>query len=158
MLRITPACAGNSPFCLSACRVNRDHPRLRGEQAKLLAGIAGVGGSPPLARGTAFAFFCFSSLSGITPACAGNSDFGIIIYPLHGDHPRLRGEQTTNTVYEQHIQGSPPLARGTGSVMDGEVRYKGITPACAGNSFCMQCIYTLARDHPRLRGEQFDIV
>ena len=39
--------------------------------------------------------------------------------------------------------------------MDGEVRYKGITPACAGNSEMHTYELIEIKDHPRLRGEQY---
>ena len=71
---ITPACAGNSPFCLSACRVNRDHPRLRGEQTNSYKYLGVCMGSPPLARGTATSDGNVFIDCGITPACAGNSE------------------------------------------------------------------------------------
>ena len=52
-LGITPACAGNSPLIQQIGLVERDHPRLRGEQEDDGNGNAGSEGSPPLARGTA---------------------------------------------------------------------------------------------------------
>ena len=51
-------------------------------------------------------------------------------------------------------QGSPPLARGTGSVAALRSARAGITPACAGNR-PIRIDYSIQyRDHPRLRGEQ----
>ena len=74
---ITPACAGNRLYRNSCQGVLRDHPRLRGEQCfwpvRLAVGI----GSPPLARGTACATRSNGCNAGITPACAGNSAFGL---------------------------------------------------------------------------------
>ena len=49
---ITPACAGNSYFFSTPFKRRRDHPRLRGEQWRLLLTSAASKGSPPLARGT----------------------------------------------------------------------------------------------------------
>ena len=51
-LRITPACAGNSNSKTVKQRLNRDHPRLRGEQVPQCTCEAVPKGSPPLARGT----------------------------------------------------------------------------------------------------------
>ena len=71
--RITPACAGNSTASAVIATANRDHPRLRGEQA-LNIGVGSVDkGSPPLARGTVIRCSASSQGTGITPACAGNS-------------------------------------------------------------------------------------
>ena len=71
---ITPACAGNSYFFSAPLKRRGDHPRLRGEQYYAFVVVSAVAGSPPLARGTG-ACCCFSNaVSGITPACAGNSE------------------------------------------------------------------------------------
>ena len=93
-------------------------------------------------------------ISGITPACAGNSN--LVIYQCHksGDHPRLRGEQYSMQFLGRSHLGSPPLARGTASEAKKEWKRIGITPACAGNSTMQGGISTQNGDHPRLRGEQ----
>ena len=90
---ITPACAGNS-FNLMALNLSRwDHPRLRGEQNSLVCVFLPRKGSPPLARGTEISLQVKICVSGITPACAGNSWWG---------YADMR-----------NVWGSPPLARGT---------------------------------------------
>ena len=53
--------------------------------------------------------------------------------------------------------GSPPLARGTGYYIAAPSNRPRITPACAGNSKSYHCFIVIARDHPRLRGEQISI-
>ena len=92
--------------------------------------------------------------SGITPACAGNSV--VCGYCSRGawDHPRLRGEQITETLRDGDFAGSPPLARGTDVSASVPSAYSGITPACAGNSTDAAGSSTAEGDHPRLRGEQ----
>ena len=91
--RITPACAGNRCSCFSSALCSRDHPRLRGEQARAISFPSWPIGSPPLARGTAPALARLVRHGRITPACAGNR----CPYPARRgksrDHPRLRGEQ-----------------------------------------------------------------
>ena len=52
---ITPACAGNRPRRRHFCRIQQDHPRLRGEQISPDKFSEPALGSPPLARGTAAA-------------------------------------------------------------------------------------------------------
>ena len=93
-------------------------------------------------------------ISGITPACAGNSN--LVIYQCHksGDHPRLRGEQYSMQFLGRSHLGSPPLARGTASEAKKEWKRIGITPACAGNSLRLRLYLAHRWDHPRLRGEQ----
>ena len=51
--------------------------------------------------------------------------------------------------------GSPPLARGTVILVSNKSLWKGITPACAGNSLTERPTYSELKDHPRLRGEQY---
>ena len=71
--RITPACAGNSYADALFAVGLRDHPRVCGEQVQVSSGTAGMKGSPPRVRGTAFMQNANQLGKGITPACAGNS-------------------------------------------------------------------------------------
>ena len=74
---IIPACAGNTNAAASAEVSERDHPRMRGEH--LLAGYRRqvTWGSSPHARGTPSCLAIFKILSGIIPACAGNTLTGL---------------------------------------------------------------------------------
>ena len=102
VIRITPACAGNSGITGCGSFQVRDHPRLRGEQKGCtIRGDNGVG-SPPLARGTVTAGPNILASVGITPACAGNRSRGRCPQPPVRDHPRLRGEQCA-TLRTGHI-------------------------------------------------------
>ena len=112
--RITPACAGNSLTKCSQICVEKDHPRLRGEQYTDDDSETLEKGSPPLARGTVVTAHPRVSLAGITPACAGNRKFCTSIFQPVKDHPRLRGEQGILAFFKRAFLGSPPLARGTG--------------------------------------------
>ena len=69
----------------------------------------------------------------ITPACAGNRKIFLLIKCSVKDHPRLRGEQLNAESKKLQEQGSPPLARGTGTSKARYCLSFGITPACAGN-------------------------
>ena len=91
---------------------------------------------------------------GITPACAGNSAFMCRLPQAAQDHPRLRGEQSKGDKMTMTNEGSPPLARGTVPVRTDEIAWRGITPACAGNSLICCIKFVVRGDHPRLRGEQ----
>ena len=173
-IRITPACAGNSLVVWSFSASSWDHPRLRGEQLNPAWVEWLMGGSPPLARGTAIVADTSLSHSGITPACAGNSALDGILCAFDWDHPRLRGEQFVLMLHYRPGSGSPPLARGTdaidliistalgspplarGTGIRGprKARGGGITPACAGNRLNIGPRPRTYKDHPRLRGEQ----
>ena len=70
---ITPACAGSSLHGWRSRSGNRDHPRMRGEQAQYHHQIHHRQGSPPHARGAVDNKVTKSNQSRITPACAGSS-------------------------------------------------------------------------------------
>ena len=152
--RITPACAGNSAISNLRSYAGRDHPRLRGEQSVLTRGKTPRVGSPPLARGTVYRTSPPRARGGITPACAGNRHTEDKAYHGIGDHPRLRGEQCHSISAAAFRAGSPPLARGTVTVIKALAADKGITPACAGNRLHLIHVLIPVQDHPRLRGEQ----
>ena len=130
---------------------------MRGEQIDI--GVNGIHatGSPPLARGTGDICGVCWPPAWITPACAGNRQCDNLLHTCGWDHPRLRGEQLPSVRHGAGDKGSPPLARGTVSKVIVPLDTVGITPACAGNR-----VYTASRpsrpaDHPRLRGEQFQL-
>ena len=151
---ITPACAGNRQTIDTDDAPSEDHPRLRGEQPSWARSTSRAQGSPPLARGTDFGGRYIGDKSGITPACAGNSEPAIKTTSSAKDHPRLRGEQNIQLIKCIYNLGSPPLARGTDNCCTKTPNILRITPACAGNSEIFILNETDVWDHPRLRGEQ----
>ena len=151
---ITPACAGNRYVGGMAAGGIWDHPRLRGEQIRQDRECARSLGSPPLARGTGIPRTSTTTWFRITPACAGNSCFGVPLSSGHWDHPRLRGEQIADAEKYAKWAGSPPLARGTAARRHTRPLSCRITPACAGNSLIRFAWFLTGKDHPRLRGEQ----
>ena len=90
-------------------------------------------GSPPRVRGTD-PYLCQNyANTGITPACAGNSDAIGEVKPFEGDHPRVCGEQSYRLRRIWSQEGSPPRVRGTVVFPVLQDRKSRITPACAGN-------------------------
>ena len=90
--RITPAYAGNTISFTKYHHQDQDHPRLRGEHLSDVKKQSSTMGSPPPTRGTLCSVGSLFSLSGITPAYAGNTIFKTFISYRDKDHPRLRGE------------------------------------------------------------------
>ena len=91
--RFIPACAGNS-------RSRRDrgcdgpvHPRVRGEQARVIKPGHNVSGSSPRARGTGAARPALGRWRRFIPACAGNRPARWRRHHPAPVHPRVRGEQ-----------------------------------------------------------------
>ena len=71
--RIIPALAGNTCAKSSRTRLNRDHPRSRGEYGKGVYCEYGNVGSSPLSRGILRPAHRCMLLGGIIPALAGNT-------------------------------------------------------------------------------------
>ena len=131
--RITPACAGKTGAASARQRAAPDHPRMRGEDDAFAVGGVADFGSPPHARGRHV--YDVNSLYpyGITPACAGKTKLLLNGIHFFGDHPRMRGEDTTLFEGAKRVLGSPPHARG-----------RLLNRITAGMLFT---------DHPRMRGE-----
>ena len=89
----------------------------------------------------------------ITPACAGSTNLVLPITLEYQDHPRLRGEYSSLLQNERVTLGSPPLARGVQYSLQMAILIHRITPACAGSTYLRRYVTSVARDHPRLRGE-----
>ncbi len=111
-------------------------------------------GSPPRARGAAVAELAANPSPGITPACAGSRPDPRRERRRGRDHPRVRGEQLQLPLRPGRPWGSPPRARGAGSVQQDQVLRLGITPACAGSRWTHDAVWCSRWDHPRVRGEQ----
>ena len=67
------------------------------------------------------------------------------------------GEQHFSAGILRCIRGSPPRVRGTASSGTFTPASNRITPACAGNSILLALQNSLAKDHPRVCGEQENI-
>ena len=131
---ITPACAGNRDQARRAKDLNRDHPRVCGEQSGSVFHAFRSLGSPPRVRGTDLVSIPPYEIKGITPACAGNRAATARRAERSKDHPRVCGEQACILYANVCFLGSPPRVRGTGRAVCEAVQRMGITPACAGNS------------------------
>ena len=129
---ITPACAGKSSSSRFQGHFRGDHPRLRGEKLVRIHHHLAIQGSPPLARGKVYDKRTLGGGPGITPACAGKRSPGRTAPWPARDHPRLRGEKEFVAFPRVLPRGSPPLARGKGSLDASVFGHHRITPACAG--------------------------
>ena len=127
---------------------------MRGEQGTDSIVTASGNGSPPRARGAEPYPVTAGTSLGITPACAGSRRRPGGAGGRHGDHPRVRGEQSSLNRIVTCAFGSPPRARGAAALGARVQRGPGITPACAGSRGRPVKIDRSAWDHPRVRGEQ----
>ena len=109
---ITPAGAGKTKLRAAYHVVAQDHPRRCGENCFFALAAYGRMGSPPQVRGKPDTCRMFRRVLGITPAGAGKTLKGILIYGNHWDHPRRCGENLTTPRSDRGQSGSPPQVRG----------------------------------------------
>ncbi len=131
---ITPACAGKSRHPRSVTFALWDHPRMCGEKFSLCLWMAKTWGSPPHVRGKVHRIKSILS--------------------SHWDHPRMCGEKGRVSAPLVFMTGSPPHVRGKGFFRRFRQHCDGITPACAGKSFCTLARSDRYQDHPRMCGEK----
>ena len=73
-------------------------------------------------------------------------------------HPRLRGEDWPACPIKRELVETPPLTRGRPSVIKNVGQNIGNTPAYAGKTFVPSSFVAPFRKHPRLRGEDSNIL
>ncbi len=151
--RIIPACAGNTRPHYQHARPVRDHPRVCGEHfTGLTTGFQTLGSSPRV-RGTPIVLDKQRAITGIIPACAGNTAPLYRWLAVCGDHPRVCGEHITRARRCRPSSGSSPRVRGTHGAARHAEPAPGIIPACAGNTPKVAAQAESVRDHPRVCGE-----
>ena len=109
---IIPAYAGSTDPGAAAQKVQRDHPRIRGEHAVLSCPqTAGVGSSPHT-RGARMKIYEGSKWIDIIPAYAGSTRRAGSGWGKASDHPRIRGEHRAGAALVAALAGSSPHTRG----------------------------------------------
>ena len=132
--RITPACAGKTVPGLCSLFQSWDHPRVCGENEKMMADVLGEKGSPPRVRGKPSFQDTDSKEVRITPACAGKTRRRSAGESPDKDHPRVCGENKRRWAKRARRTGSPPRVRGKHNVRPAVHVPHRITPACAGKT------------------------
>ena len=137
------------------------------------SGLPRYAGSSPRVRGTRALLTHDLPLSGIIPACAGNTGgsgwcsrrrwdhprvcgntlLSTARLRPKRDHPRVCGEHPFSSIVHNPPGGSSPRVRGTQIKLEETIWSAGIIPACAGNTAHMICLELPTRDHPRVCGE-----
>ena len=109
---LIPACAGKTMEQENYATLVGAHPRMRGENALVLAVRLRLVGSSPHARGKLSLSCSCLAYSRLIPACAGKTARCCVSRRGGRAHPRMRGENTESTHAPQTPQGSSPHARG----------------------------------------------
>ncbi len=133
VVRVIPACAGNTSAASAGTRRRSGHPRVRGEHRQGAAELAHV--------------------ERVIPACAGNTRFAEMLLGILRGHPRVRGEHSATLRWLPNMSGSSPRARGTRQAgRPGRLCLR-VIPACAGNTLPGSQWAPAPTGHPRVRGE-----
>ena len=138
VLRIIPACAGQTRLMILLIPGSPDHPRLCGANVVTISSFLLHYGSSPLVRGKLAIRSFALRLERIIPACAGQTP--VVAHPLAdiADHPRLCGANPMNASPSIANGGSSPLVRGKLAIACARCVRARIIPACAGQTFfCM---------------------
>ena len=130
-----------------------DHPRIRGEHAPAPEMTALMPGSSPHTRGAQVRCPSRGCRTRIIPAYAGSTGGHQARFPARWDHPRIRGEHSSNNGIFPILSGSSPHTRGALSPDPATRRRRRIIPAYAGSTPRRTATACRRPDHPRIRGE-----
>ena len=155
LIRFIPACAGNRPWYYGVSREYAVHPRVCGEQLSTSREPSIPNGSSPRVRGTGPHAVLDRRSPRFIPACAGNSDPPDGWRKTTPVHPRVCGEQLSQTCQPTADYGSSPRVRGTDSRYSMARLPRRFIPACAGNSCASLQRRRIPPVHPRVCGEQY---
>ena len=109
---LIPACAGKTRSRWARTWAARAHPRVCGENGKLLRLIPSRPGSSPRVRGKRDASFLLPAVRGLIPACAGKTCFWFVCVMMRWAHPRVCGENGKRYGDFGGERGSSPRVRG----------------------------------------------
>ena len=132
--RITPAYAGKTIQSTCAICLTKDHPRVCGENLPIPDKRLGTLGSPPRMRGKRSGMVSALCITRITPAYAGKTGVHHIVPLMAEDHPRVCGENSTQSKAIVFGRGSPPRMRGKHAICYQSRHACRITPAYAGKT------------------------
>jgi hypothetical protein len=90
---------------------------------------------------------------GTTPACAGTTVGSVNRSTISTDHPRVCGDDTLATSWQQYVNGPPPRVRGRPCPSRIRQRLIRTTPACARTTPSLSSSLPSWPDHPRVCGD-----
>ena len=150
---LIPAHAGKTRTRSASARPSPAHPRSRGENGWPARNILPDTGSSPLTRGKRELKGQAFTDTGLIPAHAGKTSRSPSPRPLAEAHPRSRGENHLSASALSSAKGSSPLTRGKLMLTLCTSIGTRLIPAHAGKTFTTRFAPSLARAHPRSRGE-----
>ena len=150
---LIPAHAGKTLGQHHTYRLERAHPRSRGENCTPGTSVPITQGSSPLTRGKPDRSSEGVKPQRLIPAHAGKTVLGCAGVRCARAHPRSRGENLVDKPNVVAGLGSSPLTRGKLSGELVNARAAGLIPAHAGKTNWNLRSSRASRAHPRSRGE-----
>ena len=150
---LIPACAGKTFASTPVVTSHWAHPRVCGENLKLVAGRGRRTGSSPRVRGKPHVVEALVPPVGLIPACAGKTWCTGAGASSCRAHPRVCGENNLRIRSLPSVIGSSPRVRGKRGTTRRAVTWAGLIPACAGKTPTTPCSQRSPRAHPRVCGE-----
>ena len=150
---LIPAHAGKTVDVLPQQSMQPAHPRSRGENLRLIAGMGPQLGSSPLTRGKRLYERRGRYAAGLIPAHAGKTIPRRQTPLPNRAHPRSRGENRARASSPRHSMGSSPLTRGKPTPSLPRESPAGLIPAHAGKTTQLAATHAGSPAHPRSRGE-----
>ena len=150
---LIPAHAGKTHGLAGSGGLIGAHPRSRGENFGERDVPFAACGSSPLTRGKHVQEIALAPVLGLIPAHAGKTSSVQAAAPPMRAHPRSRGENQGDRIFDRSDNGSSPLTRGKpflDLLADGD---GGLIPAHAGKTRSSYSPTLSFRAHPRSRGE-----
>ena len=150
---LIPAYAGKTPGGASRDSPDGAHPRVCGENAQTSCLDTPNPGSSPRMRGKLQNTFCEFQKYGLIPAYAGKTSCKKWTLKTSRAHPRVCGENGSQSVQRVGSLGSSPRMRGKLRPIVAPSKARGLIPAYAGKTRMGIGPCDNAGAHPRVCGE-----
>jgi len=131
---LIPACAGQTRTWWRCQPLRRAHPRVCGADKGGTCHVERPGGSSPRVRGRLSPASISCPVSGLIPACAGQTRLPRTSGAAPGAHPRVCGADLTDGGTANTLEGSSPRVRGRRDHAFQRNQQAGLIPACAGQT------------------------
>ena len=153
---LIPACAGQTRAAPAARPPRRAHPRVCGADGLEDDSAVTDTGSSPRVRGRPRSRSMLKLSPGLIPACAGQTRRPRVGLIGSRAHPRVCGADLSAINDAPHKRGSSPRVRGRPSDWIAFSSWRGLIPACAGQTRRPIRSRTQPRAHPRVCGADGD--
>ena len=148
-----PAHAGKTAAAFLNPSPAAEHPRARGENAGVQLENLLIPGTSPRTRGKLALLQKLVQHIRNIPAHAGKT-VGLTIWrSMNQEHPRARGENSSQVDHRNDPKGTSPRTRGKQGVDWRQSHTEGNIPAHAGKTPAVYPTEIASMEHPRARGE-----